>query len=127
MDIQTEPSVGELIKQLVEDIGKLVRTELKLAQSELKANAANAGRPLLLVAIGLLLLLGALFTLLGALVGWLSPLVGPGWAAFIVAVVVGAIGAALVMSGKKGLSAIGFAPTRTVASLRQDAEVLKGN
>lgn len=127
MDMQTEPSIGELIKQLVEDIGKLVRTELKLAQTEMKANISSAGKPLMLIAFGLVLLLGALFTLLAAIVGWLAPHVGAGWAAFIVAVIVGGVGTALVLSGRKGMSAIGFAPTRTVASLRQDAEALRGN
>jgi len=123
---RTEPSIGELIRQLFEDVGKLIRTEIKLAQSEVKANAASLGKPLMLIAAGALLLLAALFTLMGAFVGWLADAVGPGWAAFIVAVVVGGIGVALVLSGRKSMSTVGLAPTRTIDSIRQDAEALKG-
>lgn len=124
---RTEPSIGELIRQLFEDVGKLIRTEIKLAQSEVKANAASLGKPLMLIAAGALLLLAALFTLMGAFVGWLADAVGPGWAAFIVAVVVGGAGVALIMSGKKKMSTVALTPTRTVASVKQDAQALKGN
>lgn len=125
-ETRSEPSIGDLIRQLFEDVGKLIRTEIKLAQSEVKANVGQMGKPLALMAAGGLLLLAALFTLMGAFVGWLADAVGPGWAAFIVAVVVGGIGVALVLSGRKSMSTVGLAPTRTMESLRQDAEALKG-
>lgn len=121
-----QPSIGELIGRLVADTGHLFQTELKLAQSEVKANLAALAQPLVVLLFGALFLLAALFTLMGALVGWLTPLVGTGWAAFIVAVVVGGIGLALVLSAKTKLSQAGIAPARTIESIKQDAQILKG-
>lgn len=122
-----EPTIGELIRSLLQDVGQLIRTEIKLAQAEVGQNASRAKTPLMLMALGVLLLFGAMMTLLGALVGWLAPLVGAGWAAFIVAVVVGGTGVALLLSGKNQLSGVALTPTRTVASVKQDAQALKGS
>jgi uncharacterized membrane protein YqjE len=135
MDVRTdprvqgtpEPTIGELIRSLLQDVGQLIRTEIKLAQAEVGQNVARAKTPVALMMFGVLLLFGALLTLLGALVGWLAPLVGAGWAAFIVAVVVGGAGVALLLAGKKRMSGVALAPTRTVASVKQDAQALKGS
>lgn len=122
-----EPTIGELIRSLLQDVGQLVRTEIKLAQSEMGQNVSRAKTPVMLMAVGGLLMFGAFLTLLAALVGWLATEVGAGWAAFIVAVVVGGLGVALLVSGKNKMRQVGFAPTRTVASVKQDAQALKGN
>ncbi len=122
-----EPTIGELIRSLLQDIGQLIRTEIKLAQAEVGQNVARAKMPVAMMAVGGLLLFGAFLTLLGALVGWLADAVGPGWAAFIVAVVVGGAGVALILSGKNKMSNVALTPTRTVASVKQDAQALKGN
>lgn len=122
-----EPTIGELIRSLLQDVGQLIRTEIKLAQAEVGQNVSRAKTPVAMMAVGGLLMFGAFLTLLGALVGWLADAVGPGWAAFIVAVVVGGAGVALIMSGKKKMSTVALTPTRTVASVKQDAQALKGN
>lgn len=122
-----EPTIGELIRSLLQDVGQLVRTEIKLAQAEVGQNVTRAKAPVAMMAAGGLLIFGAFLTLLGALVGWLADAVGPGWAAFIVAVVVGGIGVALILSGKNKMSHVALTPTRTVASVKQDAQALKGN
>lgn len=121
------PSIGELLKRLIEDTQHLFRTEIRLAKSELKSNIASAAKGGIAIGIGMILLLGAIFTLLGAAVGFLTPLVGAGFAALIVGVVTLAIGGLLVMSGIKKMSAASLSPDRTVASLKQDADALKGN
>ena len=122
-----EPTIGELIRSLLQDMGQLIRTEIKLAQAEVGQNVSRAKAPVAMMAVGGLLLFGAFLTLLGALVGWLADAVGPGWAAFIVAVVVGGAGVALMLSAKNKLSNVALTPTRTVASVKQDAQALKGN
>ena len=121
------PSIGELLRRLVEDTQHLFRTEIRLAKSELRSNIASAAKGGIAAGAGLVLLLGAVFTLLGAAVGFLTPLVGAGWAALIVGVVTLIIGGLLVMSGIKKMTASSLAPERTVASLKQDADALKGN
>jgi predicted phage tail protein len=122
-----EPTIGELIRSLLQDIGQLIRTEIKLAQAEVGQNVSRAKTPLMFMVLGGLLMFGAFLTLLAAFVGWLADAVGPGWAAFIVTVVLGGAGIALIMSGKKKMSTVALAPTRTVASVKQDAQALKGN
>lgn len=119
--------VGELLRRLIEDTGHLIRTELRLARSEIRGNVAGMAGGATMLAAGGIFLLAALFTLLGAIVGWLTPLVGAGWAAFIVAVGAGIIGLVLLKIGQSRLSAASLAPDRTIASVRADAETLKGN
>jgi len=120
------PSIGELLRTLVEDVGHLFRTELRLAQAEVKSNLAGLKVGAAAIAVGGMLLLVSLFTLVGAFVGWLTPYVGAGWAAFIVAVVLAVVGLIAISVGGKKLSAASLAPQRTVASLKQDAQTLKG-
>ncbi len=125
---ETGNSIGDLLRQLIEDVGHLFRTELRLAASEFKGNlgamAGGAGA----IAFGGMLMLVALFTLVGAFVGWLTPVVGSaGLAAFIVAVAVAVVGGILIAVGTSKLKVSSLAPDRTVASLRRDAETLKGN
>lgn len=122
-----EPSIGQLVRRLVDDTGELVRSELKLAQTEFKSNLTAMVAPIGMVVGAAVFGLAALFVLLGAFVGWLTPYVGAGWAALIVAAVTGLIAFLLFSAGRKGLSAASLAPTRTTASLKQDAELLKGN
>ena len=119
-------SIGVLLRTLVEDVGHLFRTELRLAQAELKSNLSGLKTGAASIAVGGMLLLVSLFTLVGAFVGWLTPYVGAGWAAFIVAVVLAVIGLIAISVGGKKLNAASLAPQRTVASLKQDAQTLKG-
>lgn len=121
------PSIGQLVMRLVEDIQHLFRTEIRLAKSELKGNIASIARGGVFAVIGGVVLLGALFTLLGAAVAFLAPLVGVAFAALIVAMVAGIVGGLMVRSGIKKISVASLAPDRAVASLKQDADALKGS
>lgn len=113
-----EPTIGELIQSLLLDVGQLVRTEIKLAYAEVGRNVARARAPLAFIAVGAILMLGALLALLGAFVAWLSPIVGVGTAAFIVAVVVGVAGLALLRAGRNRLKGISLIPTRSIMPSR---------
>jgi len=120
-------SIGDLLRSLIGDIQYLLRTELRLFQSEVRSNIGGLKTGMILLALGGTLMLASLITLFAAFVGWLIPVVGNGWAELIVAVVSAVIGIVLLGSGQKKLSAGGIAPARTIASLKQDAETLKGN
>jgi hypothetical protein len=119
--------IADLVRSLIEDLGRLFRSEIALAKAELTANASRLATPVAKIAAGALLGLAALLTLIGAFVAWLTPLVGAGWAAFIVALVVGGAGAALVMSGRTDLEKTKLDLPRSTASIRRSAETLKGN
>lgn len=120
-DETAEPTIGELIRSLLMDVGQLVRTEIKLAYAEVGRNVARARKPLAFVAIGAALIFGGFLALLGALVGWLAPFVGVGTAALIVAVAVGSAGIALLSAGRNRLKGISLVPTRTIMPARPGA------
>ncbi len=124
----TGNSIGDLLRQLIEDVGHLFRTELRLAAAEVKGNISGMLGGIGSIAVGGMLFLVALFTLVGAFVGWLTPVVGSaGLAAFIVAVAVAVVGGIAVAAGLSRVRASSLAPDKTVASLRRDAQTLKGN
>ncbi len=123
----TEPlSIGELLRQLVEDVGLLFRTELRLAQSEFRASLASAKGGAAAIAVGGIFLTGSLLAFLAAAVGFIAPYVGVGWAAMIVGGASLILGFILIAVGGSAMKKVSFAPTRTVDRLRRDARALQG-
>lgn len=121
----TESSVGELIGNISNDLSTLFRQEVELAKVELKQEASKAGK-----AAGMLGGAGfagylAVVLLSFALVAALSNVMDPGWAALIVAVLWGIVGAVLYANGRKQLKTVDPTPRRTVDTLKEDAQWLK--
>jgi uncharacterized membrane protein YqjE len=121
----SETSVGELIGNISNDLSQLFRQEVELAKVELKEEAAKAGK-----AAGMLGGAGfagylAVVLLSFALVFALGNVMDLGWAALIVAVIWGAIGAVLFVNGRKKLKTVDPTPHRTVDTLKEDAKWLK--
>jgi hypothetical protein len=119
---EDEPSLGELVSDVAEDLQRLFRQELQLAKVELKEEAGKAGKAAGLLGgagfagylVVLLLTLAAVFAL--------ANVMDPGWAALIVAVVWAVIGAVLYVAGRGQLRQVSPAPTRTIESLKEDAK-----
>lgn len=125
----TRESIADVVRGLASDATHLMRTEVRLAKAEVRANVAGLVTPIILVAAGLILGIAALFTLMAAFVGLLVEVldISPGLASLIVAAVVGGIAGFLVMSGLGKLRAATLAPTRTMASVKEDVQTVKGN
>jgi uncharacterized membrane protein YqjE len=120
-----ETSVGELIGNISNDLSQLFRQEVELAKVELKQEASKAGK-----AAGMLGVAGfagylAVVLLSFALVFALSNVMDPGWAALIVAVIWGIVGAVLFVNGRKKLKTVDPMPRRTVDTIKEDAQWLK--
>ena len=120
-----ETSVGELIGNISDDLSQLFRQEVELAKAELKQEATKAGK-----AAGMLGAAGfagylVVILLSFALVAALSNVMDPGWAALIVAVLWGIVGAVLYANGRKQLKTVDPTPRRTVETLKEDAQWLK--
>ena len=121
-----ETSTGDLVKNLSEQVSRLIRDELKLAEYEMTAKAKRAGRGAgMFGGSGLLALYGIACLLAAAIIG--LALVVPAWAA---ALIVG--GALLVVAGiaaMLGKSQFGRAtpavPEQTVQSVKADVEEIK--
>jgi Putative Actinobacterial Holin-X, holin superfamily III len=121
-----EPSAGELVKQLSEQVPVLVREELKLAQLEMTRKGRQAGAGIgMLGGGGLLALYGAgcliacvVIAISGVLAAWLS--------ALIVGVALLAAAGTAALLGKGRLQrAAPPVPEEAAASIRTDVEVIK--
>ena len=118
-------SIGELLGNISGDLSQLFRQEVELAKAELKQEASKAGK-----AAGFLGVAGfagylAVVLLSFALVFALANVMDAGWAALIVAVLWGIVGAVLYSSGRKKLKTVDPVPHRTVDTLKEDAKWLK--
>jgi hypothetical protein len=122
-----EPSTGELVSRLSEQLGRLVRAELQLAQQGLAHKVKPAGIGAGLVAAGGVLALVTLGELVAAATAALA-LVLSAWAA---ALIIG--GAVLLLAGllvvvtglgriKRGSPSL---PTQAIANIKRDLRTVK--
>lgn len=118
--------MGELFKQLSDDLSTLVRQELKLAQVEMTEKGKKAG-----IGIGMfggagIVALLALGTLTACLVGALATGMDVWLAALIVTVMYGAVAGALALVGKNRVTeATPPVPEQTVESVKEDVQWAK--
>ena len=121
-----DASAGELVKNLTEQVSRLIRDELKLAEFEMTSKAKRMGRGAgMFGGSGLMALYGIGCLLAAAIIGLASVL--PAWAA---ALIVG--GALLVIAGVAALlgksqvsKAAPPVPEQTVQSVKADVEEVK--
>ncbi|MFD3695170.1 phage holin family protein [Streptomyces sp. NPDC058646] len=116
-----EPSIGDLISEIGQDVSQLVRDEIELAKAEIKQESAKAGK-----AVGMLggagyaghvvLLFGSLTVVFA-----LANVMDPAWAALIVTALWAAVGAVLYVAGRKRLRTVNLKPEQTVETLKEDA------
>jgi hypothetical protein len=119
-------SVGELITDVSRDLSTLLRQELELAKAEVKAEVSKTGKAAGMLGgagfAGYMVLLFLSFAL-----WWgLANVMDQGWAALVVAVVWAAIGAVLYATGRSTLRTVNPKPERTVETVKQVPEALKG-
>lgn len=120
-------SVGELLGNVSRDLSTLMRQELELAKAEVRTEAVKAGK-------------GAGMMTGSAMAGWmcvlfvsialwwgLANVMDEGLAALIVAVLWGIAAAVLFATGRRTLRAMNPTPERTVDTVKQVPEALKGN
>jgi hypothetical protein len=121
-----EVSVGELVGNVTRDLSTLMRQELALAQAEVKAEVSKTGKAAgALGAAGFAGYMAVLF--LSICLWWaLGNVIGNGWSALIVALIWGVIGAVLYVSGRKKLREVNPTPERTVETLKEVPDALKG-
>jgi drug/metabolite transporter (DMT)-like permease len=119
---QDERSLGELLAQLSQETGVLVRKEVELATTELTAKARKAGADAGITAAGGALIHAGLLVLLAAIVVGLAQLgVTPWLSAFIVAVATMGGGYLLVNRGLSNMRQTTVAPTQTIETLKENA------
>lgn len=119
-------SVGELVRDLANDVTALIRQEMTLARTEAQDKVQQTVVAVMAIVAGALIAFAALIILLDALVYGLTEAGLERWlAALIVGGVVALIGFLLVRKGQKDLSATRLAPERTAANVRKDINLVK--
>lgn len=118
-----------LVSDLWRETSALFRAEAELAKVELSEKVSQIQTAIISLAVGGAILLAALLLLLDAAVNALAqvlpPEQAPWLAPLIVGVVVGITGFIALAKGRRDLEARSLAPTRTMHSLRRDAELTK--
>lgn len=124
-DLRRLPT-AELVKQLADETGTLVRQELALFRAEMLAKGRRAGVGLGELSGAGLMALFALGALTACVIAALA-LVMPVWAAaLIVAVVYGIVAGVLALIGRKQLKeTMPPAPERTARTIKEDVEWAK--
>ena len=121
-----EQPMGELFKQLSEDLSTLVRQEMKLAQAEMTEKGKKAG-----IGIGMFGGAGvvsflALQALTVCLIGLLAEAMDVWVAALIITVIYAAGAGVLALNGKKQVSeATPPVPEQTAETLKEDVQWAK--
>lgn len=117
-------SLTDLFADLVGDISRLIRQEVRLARAETAEAVSEAQTGAVAIVAGLLLAFSALLVLLQALIIALGNIMAPSLAAILVGVVVAIIAFVLIMQGKSKLKATNFLPDRTIDSLKSDKDMI---
>ena len=121
-----ERSLGELFGDLARDTGTLVRQEMELAKTEMTQKASRAARDVGVLAAGGLVAYAGFLGILAAIVLGLVAAGLDAWlAALLVGAVVAAVGALLVQRGLSALKREELAPRQTVETLKEDAQWAK--
>lgn len=119
-------SVGDLVSEVSNDLSTLMRQELALAKAEVKAEATKTGKAAgMLGGAGFAGYMVALFVSI-ALWWALANVMDEGWAALIVAALWAVIGAVLATVGRRRLRAVNPKPERTIQTLKEVPDALKG-
>ncbi len=123
-----EQPLSELISNLTEDTSTLFRQEVALARAEIKKEASVAAMGAALMAAAGALGAVALILFSFAVAEGLQRLldIDIAWCYFIVAVVWSIVAGILFSKGRKKMSEVNPKPERTVESLRDVADTLKG-
>jgi hypothetical protein len=119
-------SAGELVKQLSEQVSRLVRDELRLAQLEMTRKGKKAGLGIGMLGGGGLVALYGVGCLLAAAIIGLATAVAAWLAALIVGVVLLVVAGISALAGKGQLGkATPPVPAQTVESVKADVEEIK--
>ncbi|GAA3390700.1 phage holin family protein [Cryptosporangium minutisporangium] len=115
-----DASVGELVKNVANDLTTLVRQEIALAKAETKEEVTKAGKAGgAFGGAGLAGWLALLFISLAVMYG-LGELIPIGWAALIVGVLWAIGAAALAAYGRSKVKEVNPVPKRTVETVKED-------
>ncbi|MGO8884666.1 MAG: phage holin family protein [Streptosporangiaceae bacterium] len=117
---------GDLVKQMTEQVSRLIRDELKLAEIEMTRKGARAGRGIGIFGGSGVIALYAVGCLLAAAIAGIATAVPVWLAALIVGVVLLGVAGIGALAGRSQLKkATPAMPEETVQSVKADVEEIK--
>lgn len=123
---QGEPSLGELVMGLTDDVTTLVRKEIDLAKTELQENVSKGARGGGMAAAGGMVAYAGLLFILTAITIGLGNWWGNYWlSAAVVGVVTGLLGLAILNGGIHQMKQMSLVPRKAINSLERDAKMAK--
>ena len=119
-------SVGELVGLISKDFSTLIRQELDLAKAEVKQEAIKSGKTAGM--FGAAGFAGYMVLLFASIAAWwgLANVMDQSWAALIVTAVWAVIGAVAYSAGRRQARQIHPTPERTVETVKEIPDALKG-
>lgn len=119
-------SLGDLVSEVTKDLSTLMRQELDLAKAELRQEAVKSGKAA--GALGTAGLAGYLALLFLSFALWwgLANVMDASWAALIVAALWAVAGVILYSVGRRKLQEVRPVPERTVDTLKEVPDALRG-
>jgi hypothetical protein len=120
-----QPSLPEVLSDVLGDFADLFRKELRLARAELSFNISAKVRGAVWLGVASLFGLLALASLLGAAVAWITTFAVSLHIAFlIVAAGIASLAALAYFAGRSAIQAE-LTPSRTISQLKQDINTTK--
>lgn len=121
-----EPSLGDIVVGLTDDLTTLVRKEVELAKAEVQESIEDGAKAGGMVAAGGLLAYSGLLFILAAI----AVLLGDWWdnywlGALVVGLLAGILGWSILNGGLKQLKQVSLVPRQTISSISRDAEMAK--
>lgn len=123
---EEKAAISGFISDVTRDLKTLMQRELELAKAEIKAETSKVGKGAgMLGGAGFAALMAVIF--LSTALWWaLADIMDQSWAALIVAALWGVIAAAFFVVGRGALRSISLKPERTLRSMKQIPDALKG-
>ncbi|WP_119066772.1 phage holin family protein [Rubrobacter indicoceani] len=127
MQGKEDRSLGELFAQMAQETSTLVRQEVALAKAEIGQKASRAGRHAGILAVGGAVAYAGFLAIIAGVIYLLADLdFVPLWlAAFVVGLVVAAVGYFLIRKGLDALKQEDLAPRQTMEILKEDQQWIK--
>jgi len=121
-----DPSLGDLVMGLTDDLTTLVRKEVELAKAELQENIQEGAKAGGMVAAGSMVAYAGLLLILAAIAVALGDWWNNYWlSAAVVGLVTGIIGWVMLNGGLNQLKQVSLVPHKTISSLESDAKMAK--
>jgi len=122
MQVPDAKPLSGLLGDVLRDLQEIVRSEVRLARAEVREEAGKAAQAGKLAGTGAVLGLYAGGFLLLAVVRLLDTQMATWLSALVVALVVAAIGGALLAAGRKRLKDVKAKPEKTIDSVKENLQ-----